>query len=57
MAAVATLHLSGIALYYVLEIARASAARQRGFAWAWICLTTVLVFWGLQRIKRARRAR
>ena len=54
---VAALHVSAIALYYVLGIAHSPPDRQRIFAWTWIGATAALVFWGLQRIKRARRAR
>jgi len=55
--AVAALHVSAIALYYVLGIAQSPPARQRVFAWTWIGFTAALIFGGLQRIKRARRAR
>lgn len=55
--AVAALHIGAIAAYSALGIAQKSAAQQRWFAWTWIGLTAALVFAGLQRIKRARRAR
>jgi hypothetical protein len=57
MTAIALLHIGAIALYYVLDIEQASPVRQRYFAWSWIGLTTIAVFWGLQRLKRARRQR
>ena len=57
MAAVAALHVTTIVLYYVLHIDAAAPAKQRLFAWTWIGLTAVVVFGGLQRLKRARRAR
>ena len=57
MLAVAVLHISAIALYYVMGIAASPPVRQRVFAWTWIGVTTMLVFAGLQRVKRARRAR
>jgi hypothetical protein len=57
MTAVATLHVVAIALYYALDIASASDARQRTFGWVWIVATAALVIGGLQRIKRIRRAR
>jgi len=57
LAAVAALHVCAIGLYYALDIAHMSDSRQRYFAWAWMALTVVVVFAGLQRIKRARRGR
>lgn len=57
ISAVAVLHASAIALYYALHIGTAPAQRQRLFGWTWIGLTVVVVFAGLQRLKRARRMR
>ena len=57
MSAVALLHVTAVALYYALDIAQEAPARQRLFAWTWIGLTAVVVFGGLQRLKRARRQR
>ena len=54
---VAALHVGAIGLYYGLDVARMSDARQRYFAWTWMALTVGVVFAGLQRIKRARRGR
>jgi len=56
MVAVAALHVSAIALYYAMGIGSSPPMRQRMFAWTWIVATAGLVFVGLQRIKRARRA-
>jgi hypothetical protein len=53
--AVATLHVVAIALYYGLHIAQAPVAKQRMFAWIWMGATVLVVFVGLQTIKRARR--
>ena len=57
MFAIAALHVSAIAIYYALGVATTTPERQRLFAWTWIGLTAVVVFGGLQRIKRARRGR
>ena len=56
MTAVAALHVAAIALYYILDIPHSPTGRQRVFGWMWIGFTAALVFGGLQRIKRARRA-
>ena len=53
---VAAVHVSAIALYYALGIARAAVARQQLFAWVWMGATVVVVLVGLQRVKRARSA-
>ena len=52
---VAAVHGVAIALYYALDLPHAPAARQRLFAWIWMGATVLVVFVGLQRIKRARR--
>lgn len=54
--AVAVVHLAAIALYYGLGIARAPTDTQRWFGWVWMAVTVAVVFVGLQRLKRARRA-
>jgi FtsH-binding integral membrane protein len=56
VAGVAAVHVVAIALYYVLGVAHAPAARQRMFAWVWMAATVAVVMVGLQRIKRARRS-
>jgi hypothetical protein len=57
LVAVAALHVSAIALYYAIGVPGMAPGRQRLFAWTWIVLTAAVVFGGLQRIRRARRAR
>lgn len=57
LVSVAVLHAAAIALYYALDIAHAPSARQRIFAWVWMGATVVVIFVGLQRIKRARGRR
>lgn len=56
LVSVAAVHVVAIALYYALEMPRSPTARQRMFAWTWMGATVLVVFFGLQRIKRARRA-
>lgn len=56
LASVAAVHVIAIALYYGLDIARASVSQQRTFAWGWMAVTVAAVVIGLQRLKRARRA-
>lgn len=53
---VAAVHVVAIAIYYAADIAHATASQQRLFAWVWMGATLLVVFVGLQRIKRARRA-
>ena len=53
---VALVHVIAIALYYGTDVAHATAARQRVFGWLWMGATVVVVFIGLQRLKRARVA-
>jgi hypothetical protein len=53
---VAAVHVVAITIYYAADIARTSARQQRLFAWVWMGATVLVVFVGLQRIKRARRA-
>jgi len=55
LVSVALVHVVAIALYYGAGIAHAPAPRQRVFAWVWMGATVLVVFLGLQRIKRARR--
>jgi uncharacterized membrane protein YdjX (TVP38/TMEM64 family) len=55
--AIVVLHLVAIAVYYALGIATRPERLQRLYAWGWMGLTVVVVFAGLQRLKRARRAR
>ena len=57
LVSVAALHVVAIALFYGLDMPHAPAARQRLFAWVWMGATALVVFVGLQRIKRARRKR
>jgi uncharacterized membrane protein YdcZ (DUF606 family) len=54
---VAVLHVVAIALYYALDIPHAAIVRQRMFAWIWIGATVLVIFVGLQRIKRSRSTR
>ena len=56
LTAVVALHAVAIALYYLLGIASASRARQQIFAWVWLFATVLVVFAGLLRIRKARRA-
>ena len=51
------LHLVAIAGYYALDIAGKSERLQRIYGWGWMALTVAVVFAGLRRIKRARRAK
>ncbi|HMC56021.1 MAG TPA: hypothetical protein VKH19_12650 [Gemmatimonadaceae bacterium] len=53
---VALVHVIAVALYYGTDVAHATAARQRLFAWLWMGATVAVVFVGLQRLKRARVA-
>lgn len=53
---VAAVHVVAITIYYAVDIAHTSARQQRLFAWVWMGATVLVVFVGLQRIKRARRA-
>ena len=55
--AVALLHITAIILYYAFHVPEMAASRQRLFAWTWIGVTAVVVFGGLQRMKRARKQR
>jgi hypothetical protein len=55
--AIVVLHVAALALYYALAIERRPTSLQRMFAWIWMGATVLLVFVGLQRIKRARRQR
>jgi hypothetical protein len=55
--AVGVLHIAAIALYYALGVNRASVTEQRVFAWTWMGATVLVVFAGLQRLKRARGGR
>lgn len=57
LVSVAALHVVALALYYGLDLPHAPAMRQRVFAWVWMGATVLVVFVGLQRIKRARRTR
>jgi heme/copper-type cytochrome/quinol oxidase subunit 4 len=57
LVSVAALHVVAIALFYFLDMSHASPARQRMFAWVWMGATVLVVFVGLQRLKRARRRR
>lgn len=57
LASVAAVHIIAITLYYTLDVAHTPAGRQRMFAWTWMGLTVAVVLIGLQRLKRARRAR
>jgi hypothetical protein len=55
LVSVAAVHVAAIALYYGLDLPHSPAARQRMFAWTWMGATVLVIFVGLQRIKRARR--
>jgi len=56
LVSVAAVHVVAISVYYALDVAHTPARQQRVFAWAWMALTVAVVFLGLQRIKRARKA-
>ena len=51
---VAALHVVAITLFYATDIKHADPVRQRMFAWIWMAATVLVIFVGLQRIKRAR---
>lgn len=55
LASVAVVHAAALALYYSRDVAHASPAVQRTFAWTWMGVTVAVVLVGLGRIKRARR--
>ena len=55
--AVVVLHIAAIAVYYASGIPARPERVQRLYGWGWMALTVAVVFAGLQRIKRARRAR
>jgi heme/copper-type cytochrome/quinol oxidase subunit 3 len=55
--ATVVLHVVAIGMYYALDIAARPERVQRVYAWGWMALTVAVVFVGLQRLKRARRAR
>ena len=57
LVSVAAVHVAAIVIYYTAGIPAMAPARQRMFAWVWMAVTVAVVFWGLQRIKRARRTR
>jgi len=57
LVSVAAVHVVAIALFYGLDMPHSPDARQRMFAWIWMGATVLVVFVGLQRIKRARRQR
>lgn len=57
LGSVVTVHIGALALYYGLGVAHAPPGQQRVFAWIWMGATIAVVLVGLQRIKRARRAR
>ena len=57
LVSVAAVHVIAIALYYAIDLPYASPREQRVFAWTWMAVTIAVVFVGLQRLKRARRAR
>jgi hypothetical protein len=54
LVSVALLHVTAIAGYYVLDVARAATRFQRVYAWTWMGATVAVVLIGLQRVKRAR---
>lgn len=56
LVSVAFVHVVAIALYYLMDLPHSPAQRQRMFAWVWMGATILVVFVGLQRIKRARAA-
>jgi hypothetical protein len=55
--AIVAVHAVAITLYYTLAIQRRPTSIQRYFAWGWMAATIVVVFVGLQRLKRARGRR
>lgn len=55
--AIAVLHTGAIGLYYALGVRAMTPERQRYFAWTWIGVTVIVIFAGLQRIRRARLRR
>lgn len=57
LVSVGLVHTVAIVLYYWLDLPRTPARTQRWFAWMWMSLTVVVVLIGVQRLKRARRAR
>ena len=57
LVSVVMVHVIFIAMYYALDLRHWTVERQRVFAWIWMAATIAVVFVGLQRIKRARRAR
>jgi hypothetical protein len=57
LGSVVAVHVVAIALYYSLDLPHSPAREQRMFAWVWMGVTVLVVLVGLQRIKRARRAR
>lgn len=57
LVSVTAVHVVAIAIYHAVGIARATDRQQQLFAWVWMVVTVAVVFVGLQRIKRARRAR
>jgi len=57
LVSVLLVHTIAIALYYWLDLPRTPARTQRWFAWVWMGLTVLVVLIGVQRLKRARRAR
>ena len=57
LVSVAAVHAVAIALYYAIDLPHTPPREQRVFAWVWMAVTVAVVFVGLQRLKRARRAR
>ena len=57
LVAVAAVHVVAIIIYYASDLQHAAPIRQHLFAWVWMGATVLVVFVGLQRIKRARRGR
>ena len=57
LGSVVAVHIVAIALYYGIDLPHSPAREQRMFAWVWMGVTVFVVLIGLQRIKRARRAR
>jgi len=55
--AIVLLHIAALSLYYALGVPRSPTRQQRWFAWIWMGATILVVFVGLQRIKRARGRR
>ena len=55
--AIAVVHGVAIGLYYGLDIPLTGARARRWFGWGWMAVTVAVVLVGLQRMKRARRAR